>query len=150
MFDIFGFLSFFLLPYTVWLGLFILKKLTILSLKPPGLFLIGTGIYLINQSYKLFLIDLIFFISLCSKLSISSIDTIICLKNSSISLLIFTSLSFNYMSSNSIKSFPNFKRLFFTFKNFYAYLIIINAYLLRIFSQYFCFYNIQEHFLKKF
>ena len=59
------------------------------------------------------------------------------LENStSISLLIFTSLSFNSLSLNSIKSFSNSKRLLFTFKNcFFGYCLSIS-------SQYFRFYNL--------
>ena len=57
----------------------------------------------------MFLIDLIFFIY--SDLFILPIDTIIGLKNSfSVSPLIFISLSFNSLSLNSIKPFPNSKR----------------------------------------
>ena len=41
---VFGLLSFFPVQYTVCLGTFVLKSLAILSLKPPTLFLIGTGI----------------------------------------------------------------------------------------------------------
>ena len=44
MFCVFGLLSFFPLQNTVCLGVFVLKKLTILSLKPPALFLIGSEI----------------------------------------------------------------------------------------------------------
>ena len=96
----------------------------------------------------MFSIGLVFFISFCSNLSISSIDTIVGLKNSSsISLLIFTSLPFNL-----IKSFSNSKRVFFTFK-FGVFL----AYFLSIFSQYFCLYSlgfpslyVHKNFLKDF
>ena len=41
---VFGLLSFFPLPYTVYLGVFVLKRLTILSFKPPTFFLIGSGV----------------------------------------------------------------------------------------------------------
>ena len=59
------------------------------------------------------------------------------LKNSySISLLIFTSLSFNPISFNSIKSFSNFKRLFLPLQ------IGSFAWFLSIFSQKFCFYRL--------
>ena len=55
----------------------------------------ATGVHLTGRSF--------FFISFCSKLSISSIDTIIGSKNSSsISRLIFCSLSFNSLCFNSI------------------------------------------------
>ena len=43
-FCVFGLLSFFPLQYTVCLGVFVLKKLTTLSLKPLAIFLIGSGI----------------------------------------------------------------------------------------------------------
>ena len=43
-FCVVGFLSFFPLPNTVCLGVFVLKKLTTLSLKPLAIFLIGSGI----------------------------------------------------------------------------------------------------------
>ena len=62
---------------------------------------------------------------------------IIGLKNrSSISFLIFNSLSFNSLSFNSIKSFSNSKRLFLPLK------IGSFACCLSIFSQYFQFYNL--------
>ena len=80
MFCVFGLLSFHPLPYTVCLGMFVLK-LTILSLKPPTFFLKGSGIKLINQLYQVFFTGLIYFISFCSNLSISSVDTIIDLKD---------------------------------------------------------------------
>ena len=87
----------------------------------------------------MFLIRLIFFISFCSNLFISSIDTIIGLKtSSSVSLVIFTSLSFNSISLNSIKSFSNSKRLFLIFKNCFF------VYCLSIFSQYSCFYSLSS------
>ena len=35
----FGLLSFFPLPYTIYLGVFVLKRLATLSLKPPTIFL---------------------------------------------------------------------------------------------------------------
>ena len=127
-----GFLSFSPLPYTVCLGVFALKRITIASLKPPTLFLIGSGIWLVNHSYQGFLIGLIFLISFFSNLSMSSIDTTIGLENSySISRLIFISLSFNSISFSSIKSFSNSKRLFFTFKNWFFY--ILSKYSLSIF-----------------
>ena len=47
-------------------------------------------------------------------------QTKIGLKNSSsISLLVFISLSFSSISFRSIKSFSNYKRLFLTFKNWF-------------------------------
>ena len=86
--------SFFSLQYTVCLGEFVLKRLIISSIIQPRLFIIGSRIQLTNQSYQVFLNGGAFFISFSSKLSISSVDTIIGLKNStSIALLIFTSLS---------------------------------------------------------
>ena len=48
MFCVFGLLSFFPFTYMVCLGMFVLKRVTILCLKPPTLFLIGLGILLIN------------------------------------------------------------------------------------------------------
>ena len=73
---------------------------------------------------------LLFLISFCSSLSISSIGTIIGLKNSSsISLLFFSSLSFNSPSFNLTKSFYNSKICFF-------------AHCLSILSQYFRFYKL--------
>ena len=84
----------------------------------------------------MFLIGLIFFICFCSNLSISSIDKIIGLKNRSIACLIFTSLSFNFLSFNSIKSFSNSKNFIFAFKNgSFSYFLII-------FYHYFCFYSL--------
>ena len=44
MFSVFGLLNFFPLQCTVCLGVFVLKKLTILSLKPPTLILTDSGI----------------------------------------------------------------------------------------------------------
>ena len=41
-FCVFGLLSIFPLSYTVCLGVFVLKRLTILSLERPALFLIGS------------------------------------------------------------------------------------------------------------
>ena len=38
----FGLLSLFPLPYTICLDVFVLKRLTTLSLKPPTLFIIGS------------------------------------------------------------------------------------------------------------
>ena len=112
--------SFFPILYMICLVVFVLERLTILHLKPPSLSLIGLGIYLINWSNQVFLIGLNFFISFRSNLSISSVDTISALKNSSsISLLIFSPLSFNSISFSSIKHFSNSKRLFFTFKNWF-------------------------------
>ena len=88
----------------------------------------------------MFLIGLIFLIYFRSNLSISSLHTIIGLKNSSsISLLGFTTLSFSYLFFNSIKSFFNF--LFFTFKN-WIFCIFVS-----IFSQYFRFYKLGFPFL---
>ena len=58
MFCVSGLLSFFPLLYTVSLGVTLLKRLTILSLKPLTLFLIGSEIQLINQSHQMFLIGL--------------------------------------------------------------------------------------------
>ena len=43
-FCVFDLLSFFPLPYTAFLGVFVLKRLTSLSLKPPKLLLMGAGI----------------------------------------------------------------------------------------------------------
>ena len=40
-FCIFGLVTFFLLPYTVCLGVFVLKRHPTLLLKPPAIFLIG-------------------------------------------------------------------------------------------------------------
>ena len=55
--------------------------------------------------------------------NITSIDTVIGFKNkSSISLLMFTCLTFNSLSFNSINYFFNPKRLFFTFKSCFFYL----------------------------
>ena len=90
---VFGLLSFFALPWKVCLVVFVLKRLAILFLASPTLFHIISGIQLINQSYQVFLIGLILFIfcCCCSNVSISSIDTIIALKDScSVFLLIFT------------------------------------------------------------
>ena len=85
----------------------------------------------------MFLIGLIFFVSFCLNLSISSTDTI--------SLLVFTSLSFNFPSFNSIKSFSNSKSYSLTLK--------IGSFVLL--SQYFRFYSlgfpslyIHKNFLK--
>ena len=76
---------------------------------------------------------LLFLISFCSSLSISSIGTIIGLKNSSsISLLFFSSLSFNSPSFNLTKSFYDSKRLFFIFKN--LFLCTLFKYFVSIFS----------------
>ena len=44
MFCVHGFLSFFPLQYIVFLGVFVLKTLTILSLEPLTLFLTALGI----------------------------------------------------------------------------------------------------------
>ena len=52
MFCAFGLLSFFPLPYAGCLGAFFLKRLAILSFKPPTLFPVGSGIQLINQSFN--------------------------------------------------------------------------------------------------
>ena len=86
--------------------------------------------------------DFIFFISFCSNLSISSIDAITGFKNSSsISLLILTSLYFNSISFNSIKYFSNSKNYSLPLKSFSF------PYCLSIFSQYFCFHNLNFPFL---
>ena len=58
---VFALLSFFALPYMVCLDMFVLKSLTVSSLKPPTLFLIGSWIQLINQSYEALLIGLLHF-----------------------------------------------------------------------------------------
>ena len=47
-FSLFDLLSFFSLPYTVCLDVFVLKRLTTLSLNPPTIFITGSGIKLIN------------------------------------------------------------------------------------------------------
>ena len=44
LFCVFGLLIFFSLPYMVYLGVFVLKGLTTLSLKPPTIFVGGSGI----------------------------------------------------------------------------------------------------------
>ena len=44
LFCVFGLLCFFPLPYMGCLGAFVLKRLRVLSLKPPTLFLISSGI----------------------------------------------------------------------------------------------------------
>ena len=44
LFCAFGLLSVFPVPYTVCLDVFALKRLTILSLKPPTIFVVGSGI----------------------------------------------------------------------------------------------------------
>ena len=68
----------------------------------------------INRSNHFLIIGLIFLISCSSNLSISSLDTIIGLWNSSsISLLIFSFLSFSSLPFNPIKYFSNSKRPFF-------------------------------------
>ena len=72
------------------------------------------------------------FFLFCLNLSISFIEIIIGLKDSSsISFKIFSSLSFNSPSFNPIKSFTYSKRLFFTFKNLFPRVLL-----------YFCFYNL--------
>ena len=43
-FCVFGLFSFFHLTYTVCLGVFLLKGFTTLYLKPPTIFVIGSGI----------------------------------------------------------------------------------------------------------
>ena len=56
-FSIFSFLdllNFLTLPYTVSLGVFVLKRFTILSLKPFTSFLVDLVIWLMNQSYHFF------------------------------------------------------------------------------------------------
>ena len=96
LFRVFGLLSFFPLPCMVCLSVFVLKRLKTLSLKPPTPFLVWSGIQLNNQSYQVFLVGLVF-------------------KNSSsVSHSILNSLSFN-----CIKSFSNYKRLLFIFKNWF-------------------------------
>ena len=59
--------------------------------------------------------------------------------NSSISCLIFLSLFFNCVPFNPVKSFFDFKRLFFTFFTFFIYFF---THCLSILSQYFRFYNL--------
>lgn len=76
---------------------------------------------LVNQSYQLyqvvFFANGLYFIFFFSNLSISSIDTLISLKNcSSFSFPIFISLAFNSLSFNSFKFFSNSKKLFFIFR----------------------------------
>ena len=68
--------------------------------------LIGSKIKSINQSCKVFLIVLFFFISSYSNLSISSTDTVTGLKNN-------RSFNFCFSIFCSIKYFSNSKRLFF-------------------------------------
>ena len=113
----FVFLSFFPLPYTICLDVLVLKRiLSILSLKSPTFLVIGSGIRLINQSYQVFYF-LHFFLFKLIHIIYRYNNWF---KNSSCtSLLIFTFLSFNYLSFNLIKSFSNSKRLFFTFKNWF-------------------------------
>ena len=92
---------------------------------------------IINKSYQLFLIGLIWFISFCSNLSILYLDTIIGLQNSSaISLLTVTSLSFNSLSSNSINLSLILKYYFLPSQ------IGSFTYCLSIFSQYLSFYSL--------
>ena len=78
------------------------------------------------------LIDLIFFLTFCSNLSISFIDVIISLKNSS-SICLFTSLSFNSLPFNSINYFSNSKGLFFTFKSCFFCIYFISIFLFLLF-----------------
>ena len=115
----FGLLNFFLLPYTVCFGVFILKRLITLFLKPLTLFLIGSGTQLISQSCQVFLIRLIFFIFFFKLIHVIYRHNNRFKNSSSIALLTFTSLSFNFLSLIYIKSFSNYKRLFFTFKNWF-------------------------------
>ena len=61
---------------------YLLLKDLQMRLQNHVVFLMGSGIKLINQ-YQVFLISLLFFISFCSNLSISSTDIIIGLKNNS-------------------------------------------------------------------
>ena len=95
------------------------KRVQILIILSFNLSLIIFGFFsitflLINRSNHFLIIDLIFFTSYSTNLSISSLDTMIGLSNSfSISLLIFSVLSFNSLPFNLIKSFSNSKRLFF-------------------------------------
>ena len=101
--------------------------------------------FIVNQPYQVFLIGFIFFIFFSSNLSLSSIDTIIGLKNSSsISLLNFISLSLNSPSFDSITSFTNSKRLFFTFINWFFYILLFKYCLSIIISQNFRFHNLDS------
>ena len=84
----------------------------------------------------------IFSISFRSNLSISSIYAITGFKSSSsISLLTLTSLYFNYLSFNFIKYFSNSKNYSLPLKSFSF------PHCLSIFSQYFCFHNLNFPFL---
>ena len=114
LFCVFGLLSFFPPPSTFGLCIFVLKRLTILSLKPPTNFVIGPGIQLINQSFEVTLIGFIFFIFLLKLIHIICSHDSLIKNGSSIFLFIFNSLPFN-----SIKSFSYSKRLcrFFWFYN---------------------------------
>ena len=107
LFWVFGLLSFFLLPYIVCLGVFILKRLIFLFLKPPTSFAIGSGIYLINKSYEIFLIDLIFSFVLFKLIHIIYRHDNLFKNKSSVSLLSFSSLTFS-----SVKSLSNSERIF--------------------------------------
>ena len=60
IFCVFDLLSFFPLPCTVYLGVFVLKKTYNFIFETTTLFVIVSGIQLINQSYQLFLSGLIF------------------------------------------------------------------------------------------
>lgn len=89
------------------------KRQVTLSLTPPTLFYGLLNI--VNQPIipNVFFSILFFIIFFGSNLFISYIDTIISLKiSSSILLLRFSSLFFNSLSFNSLKTFSNFKRLF--------------------------------------
>ena len=44
LFCVFGLLSFYPLPYAGCLGVFVFKRLITLSLKPPTIFVVGSGI----------------------------------------------------------------------------------------------------------
>ena len=112
LFWLFGLLSFFLLPYIVCLVVFILKRLRTLFLKPPTSFAIGSGIYLINKSYEIFLIDLIFSFVLFKLIHIIYRHDNLFKNKSSISLLSFSSLTFSSLSFSSVKSFSNSERIF--------------------------------------
>ena len=92
---------------------------------------------LMNRLNQFLITGLIFFILCSSNLSISSLDTIISMLNSSsISFLIFSFLSFNSIPFNSVKSFSNSKDYFLLLKIDYF------AYFLSIFSQYFRYYGL--------
>ena len=89
-----------------------------------------------QQSYQVFLIDFIFFKLFCSNLSITSIDTIIGLKNSYfISFFLFTTLPFKSLSSSTIKCFSNSKKLLFEFKEIgtFSYFLSIFVFIVLVF-----------------